>query len=315
MPMSNYAGFTAGVSIRGVPLIQTHPGEVFWVSNSSTLLRNQKAGSDQNKGTFNAPFATLDYAIGQCVANRGDIIFVKPGHAENLATAAVIAADVAGVAIVGLGSRANRPTLSWTGAAATLTVTAANISFVNMRFIANVADVVTMFDVSGLGDGLTFENCLFSDTSTILNFIDCITLATGADDLSIVNCQGIGKSASNDSFITGVAHDRIRIEGCQFQMDIAQTGVVGLIETSGNATNVWIKDSAFRSNVDGALFLDFNGAANSGFVTNCYFSSIDTAGAVTDGFDFTGGHIFECYVAGEADSFGLVGGGTVYNNA
>lgn len=311
---SNYPkGFDA-VTVRGVPLAQTHPGKVFWVSNASTVLAGQKGGSDGNKGTYDAPFSTIDYAIGQCVANRGDIIFVKPGHAENVSAAAGIAADIAGVAIVGLGSGSNRPTLSWTAAAATITVTAANVSFQNMRFVANFADVVTMFSVSGAGDGLSFQNCLFTDTSTILNALDFITLATGADDLSIVNCRVVGKSASNDSFITGVAHDGIYIDGCQIQFDVAQTAVVGVIETSGNATNVWIKDSLFRSNVDGALFLDFNGTANSGGVTNCYFSSIDTADAVTAGFDFTGGHIFECYVAGDADSFGLVAGGTVYGN-
>ncbi len=35
---------------------------------------------------------------------------------------------------------------------------------------------------------------------------------------------------------------------------------------------------------------------------------------MTAGIDFTGGHVFECYVAGDADSFGIVGGGTVYGN-
>jgi hypothetical protein len=88
-----------------------------------------------------------------------------------------------------------------------------------------------------------------------------------------------------------------------------------MVATSGNATNVWIDNCAFRSNIDGALWVDFNGAANGGLVTNCYVSSIDTAGATSTG-DFTGGHFFECYVSGEADAFGLVGGGgVVYNNA
>jgi len=312
---SNYPKGFDGVTIRGIPITQAHPGQVFWVSNATTLLPGQRGGSDGNKGTFDSPFSTIDYAIGQCTAGRGDIIFVKPGHAENVAAAAGIAADVAGVAIVGLGVGSARPTLSWTAAAATITVTAANVSFTNLRFVNNFADVVTMFSVSGAGDGLSFENCFFTDTSTILNALDFITLATGADDLSLRNCQVIGKSASNDAFITGVAHDRLTIANCQIQMDVAQTAVIGLIEATGNVTNVWIKDTFFRSNVDGALFIDLQGAACSGAVTNCYFSSIDVAGAVTAGFNFTGGHIFECYVAGEADSFGLVGGGTVYNNA
>lgn len=316
MPASVYPnGFADGLTVRGMPITVAHPGKVFWVSNVTTgMLPGQRGGSNGNKGTIDAPYSTIAYAISQCVANRGDLIMVKPGHAENISAAAGIAASVAGVGIVGLGTVANRPTLSWTAAAATLTVTAANVSFVNMRFVANFADVVTMFDVSGAGDGLSFESCLFTDTSTVLNALDVITLATGADNLSLTNCRWNGLSASNDSFITGVAHDGLFITGCQIMSNVAQTAVVGIIETTGNATNVWIKDSAFRSNVDGALFLDFDGAANGGLVTNCYFSSIDAAGAVTAGFDFTGGHMFECYVAGDADSYGLIGGGTVYGN-
>lgn len=313
---SNYPnGFTSGITVRGLPLTVAHPGEVFWVNNSSVLAKGGVAGSNGNDGSYRRPFSTVDYAIGRCTAGRGDIIMAMPGHAENLATAAVIAADIAGIAIVGLGRGTLAPTFSWTAAAATLSISAAGISFINCRFVANFADVVTMFDVTGAADGLSFESCVFTDTSTVLNFLDCFTLATGADDLSFIDCRVIGKSASNDSFITGVAHDRFVLDKCQIQFDVAQTAVVGVIETSGNATNVWIKDSAFRSNVDGALFLDFNGTANSGIVSNCYFSSIDTAGAVTDGFDFTGGHMFECYVAGEADTYGLIGGGAVYNNA
>lgn len=308
-------GFLSGVTIRGLPVTTCHPGEVFWVNNSGVLAKGGIGGSNGNPGTYQKPFATIDFAIGRCTANRGDIIMVMPGHAENIATAGALALDVAGVAVVGLGRGTKTPTLTWTAAAATALGTAANISFVNMKFVNNFADVVTMFSLDGSSDGWSFENCVFTDTSTILNAIDFITLATGADDLSLVGCRVVGKSASNDSFITGVAHDRLYIENCQIQFDVAQTSVVGVIETSGNATNVWIKDSLFRSNVDGALFLDFNGTANSGGISNCYFSSIDGADAVTAGFDFTGGHVFECYVAGEADTYGIVAGGTAYNNA
>lgn len=313
---SNYpGGFTDGITVRGMPLQVAHPGEIFWVNNSTVLAKGGVGGSNGNDGSYRRPFSTIDYAIGRCTANRGDIILVMPGHAENLAGAGVIAADVAGIAIVGLGTGTKMPTLSWTGASATLAISAANISFVNMKFVANVADVTTMFDITGGGDGLSFEKCVWTDTSTVLNAVNFITLATGADDMSFIDCRVIGKSASNDSFITGVAHDRFVMDRCQIQFDVAQTAVVGVLLSSGNMTNVWIKDSLFRSNVDGAAFIDFNGTANSGGVTNCYFSSIDAAGAVTAGFDFTGGHIFECYVAGEDDTYGIIGGGTAYNNS
>src|SRR5574341_1596957 len=104
MGMSNYPnGFNDGVSLRGVPLSQVQKGTVYWVYNGTVLPTNHKNGSDGNNGTFSAPFATLDYAIGRCTANRGDIIVVKEGHAENVTTANGIDLDVAGITVIGLG--------------------------------------------------------------------------------------------------------------------------------------------------------------------------------------------------------------------
>src|SRR3990170_2889471 len=126
---SNYpAGFN-NVTIRGVPITQAHPGQVYWVSNATTsLLPGQVGGSDGNPGSFSAPFSTLDYAIGRCTAGRGDIIFIKPGHAETITSATTIALDVAGVAIVGLGNGSARPTFTFTTAnTATIGVSAANM--------------------------------------------------------------------------------------------------------------------------------------------------------------------------------------------
>lgn len=316
MAGSNYpGGFINGITIRDVPLQVLHPGKVFWVSSAAAAaLPTHKTSSDGNKGTFAAPFATLDYAIGQCVAGRGDIIVLKPGHAENISAASGITVDVAGIAIVGLGTGTLRPKFSFTAATATFVVSAANVSFYNVQWEANFADVTIGLDVSGV-DGLTWDSCYFTEAGTDLNFVNVVDLATGADDLHFVNCKFIGGDAANDSFINGVAHSGLYIKDCYFAANVAQAAAVGLIATSGNATDVWIDNCAFRSNIDGALWVDFNGAANSGLITNCNVSSIDTAGAQNT-LDFTGGHAFNVRVAGEADTWGLEGSGTaVYNNA
>lgn len=316
MPMSDYPnGFLSGVSIRGMPILQLHPGKVWWVNNSSVLPQNGVGGSNGNDGTYLRPFSTIDYAIGRCTASRGDIIAVMPGHAESITAASGITSDVAGVALVGLGAGTLRPKISFTTAdTATHVISAANCSFYNIQWEANFADVAQMLDVSGV-DGLSFENCYFTEAGTNLNWVDAVNLATGADDISFRGCKFIGGDASNDSCITGVAHNGFYVEDCMFHLNVAQTAVVGLIDSTGNVTNMRIRNCDFRSNVDDALFIDFNGAANGGTVSYCNFSSIDTAAAVTAGFDLTGAHCFECYVAGEADSYGIVGGGAAYNNA
>lgn len=314
--VSNFpGGFTNGIVIRGVPLQILHPGKVFWVNNSSVLPEGGIAGSNGNPGTYRKPFSTLDYAIGRAVANRGDVIVLMPGHAENLTAAGAITSDVAGIAVVGLGSGTKRPKFSWTTVAtADWNITANNLSFYNVQFEANFADVTSMIDVSGVA-GLSFSDCYFTEAGTDLNAVDFIDFATGASDISFENSKFIAGDAANDSFITGVDFNGFYMKNCFLAMNVAQASVVGLIETSGNATNVWIDQCAFRSNIDGALWVDFNGAANSGVISNCNVSSIDTAGAQNT-LDFTGGHSFNVRVAGEADSWGLEGSGTaVYNNA
>lgn len=258
--------------------------------------------------------ATIDQAIN--IASANDRIVILPGHAETLSAAGAIAADTAGIDFIGLGEGSRKPQITWGAAAATLAISAANQSFTNIDFIAGFADVTAMIPISAGGE-ITFNGCRFKDSATAdLNFVDCITIATGLSGFRFYNCHFRGSDAANDSFITGAGTiGELEMKGCSLYLNTAQAAVVGLIDSVGNTTNVDIDNCRFRSNVDGALFIDFNGAANSGVISNCYFSSIDTAGAVTAGFDFTGGHMFECYVAGEADSFGLVGGGTVYNNA
>ena len=137
--ISNYPnGFLNGVTIRGVPLQQTQPGEVFWVNSTTILAKGGVGGSDGNGGTYTKPFKTLDGAVGKTTASRGDIIVLMPGFTETVSTATALALDVAGVAVVGLGSGSLRANITLdTATTATIAVSAANISFKNVIFTAN----------------------------------------------------------------------------------------------------------------------------------------------------------------------------------
>lgn len=314
---SNYPnGFTHGVTIRGLPLTMTNPGQVFWVDGSSiTPPRGVVGGNDGNPGTFTKPFATLDYAIGKCTASRGDIIMIKPGHTESISSAGAIACDVAGVAIIGCGSGSLKPTFTWdTAATATMTVSADNVTFHNLRFESGFADITAMIPITS--NHITFSHVDLEQDAANENFVDFITVATGAIGLYIDNCNWVGNDAANDSFVTMAGTlDHLRVTNSYFALNTAQAAAVGLFDSVGNVTNVWMDNCAFRSNIDGALWVDFNGAANGGIIQNCNVSSIDTAGAQNT-LDFTGGHAFNCRVSGEADAWGLEGGGgAVYNNA
>ncbi len=307
-------GFANSVTVRGIPLSQAYPGEIFYVQNSSVLAKNGIAGVDgggtnsrPGTGSYNRPFATIDYAIGRCTASRGDIIAVMPGYSQDITGAASIALDVAGVAIVGLGTGSLRPQLTGTATGSTFAITAANTAVINLEFVGGVINQTTFVTLSALALGTSFENCWFND-STDLNWLNCITLTTLCHDVSFIGCTFEGADAQNDAMITGVEHDRLYFEDCRFYQNVAQAATIAML-VGTNVTSSIVKNCSFRSPIQAAILINFTGTCT-GLIRNSYFSSIDDAGAITTGITASGMQCFECYFSGEADKWGIVGGMT-----
>lgn len=149
-------GFPYGVNVRGVPLLSAYPGNVFWVDSNG--------GANIGKGTFDRPFATIDYAVGRCAAGNGDVIMVKAGHVETVTAAAGLALDVSSIALVGLGAGSHRPTVNFTTAVgASIAVTAANITITNFLFTGGI-DALTGPLTIGAAD-CALLNCEFRDVT------------------------------------------------------------------------------------------------------------------------------------------------------
>ncbi len=218
MPLpSNYpTGFANGVIIRGVPVVQTNPGKVFWVYNGTVIQQGQRGGSNSNRGTVDSPFATIAGALAQCTAGRGDIVFVKPGHAETIADATSLILNVAGVAIIGLGVGSNRPTLTFsTAATANIPVTAANVTVSNILHKANFADIVSAYTATGTATptDFTLDSCEFRDGSSVLNFLKTVTgnaTANSMDGFTYSNNRvyGLSTTAASQCVIMAAAQSR-----------------------------------------------------------------------------------------------------------
>lgn len=251
MPMSNYPnGFADGISIRGVPIALTHPGKVFWVSNNTTgLLAGQRGGSNGNQGTFDSPFSTVSYAVSQCVANRGDIIFVKPGHAETIATATALALNVAGVAVIGLGLGSARPTFNLTATASTITLSAANCTFWNCLVTGGIDAIVAVFTVSAADCRLQLNYRDVTGQCT-----DCVLTTAGANRLFIdVNDYDGDTAAGTNAAIALVGGDHIEIVGRYMDGNFT----VGGIDVRTTATtDLFVHDFAFfRTRNSNDIFL------------------------------------------------------------
>ena len=178
--MANYpGGFSHGISIRGIPLMVSHPGETFWVDENAP---------SPGRGTFRNPDTSIDTAIGRCTAGRGDIIFVKPGHVENISAAAGMVCDIAGVSIVGLGAGDDQACIVFdTADTADIDVSAANVSFVNMWFLANFDNVDGAVDVAATGTYFTIDSCRITASGAALDFEEFCNVAAAANYFGFYN--------------------------------------------------------------------------------------------------------------------------------
>lgn len=202
MPSSFPSGFANGITLRGVPLSLSHPGNVFWVDSGG--------GANGNKGTFARPFATIDYAVGRCTASNGDIIFVKPGHTETVNAAGALALDVAGIAIIGLGAGSLRPTINFTTVVgADMNVDAANITMVNFLFTGGIDALTGPIDINAADFSLL--NCETRDVTG--QATDFIVTDANATRLLISGWKHQGAAAAGaDTAISIVGGSDIVIE-------------------------------------------------------------------------------------------------------
>ncbi len=273
---SNYPnGFLDGVTIRGIPVLNTNPGEIFWVNNSGVLPKNGVNGSDANNGDFLHPLATTAAAIALCTANRNDVVILMPGHAETVATASAITGNIAGVSIIALGNGANRATYTFSATASTIVISAANVTIENIITTPSVDNVVSPIVVTGANCYLDYEH---KDASGTVEAIRAILTEATADNLT-VNLKFSGFTTGN----AGV--NAIRLVGCnnaRINVDyygVASTAVVEFLTTA--CTNILVTGYMYNSGTtDGSkLVVDTAGSGT-------WFADIqDTAAAAR----FTGG--------------------------
>lgn len=243
-------------------------GNVFYVDSVT--------GSDADNGTSWAlAEATLAAAIADCTANKGDIIFVAPNHAESLA-AAQIDINIAGITIIGLGNGSIRPTFTMSDIASSMDVTASNVMIKNIRFYSTTAD--TTIGVHITGDDVMLEGCEFTDTGGF-EFTAAISLGSAADRVAIKNCNFVSTSGANAAeaiLITSGVVDRCLI----INNNIFGGYTAGGIVSDQINTNMLISNNKIANTVASAEAIDLDAAAT-GFLegntlyTDAYATALD----------------------------------------
>lgn len=231
-PTNFPSSFAAGLTLRGLPILQTQPGRALWVDNSTVIQPGTVVGSDNNPGTFQRPYATLDKAIAVCQQGNGDIILVKPGHLEFIPDNATLHLDCGGVAVIGLGGGTLRPTFIFnTATTANIQVRSANCSIQNCLFIANFADIASFFTavrasttasiagttmtVTVLGAGTIYPGMNIKGTGVAANTLILSQLSGTTGGVGTYKISGGSQTVASTTITCGT--DDFNIEGCEFR--------------------------------------------------------------------------------------------------
>lgn len=269
--------FPVSLGITNVP---GKAGMLHDATRARTFFVDSNAGGSTTSGglTPDAAFTTLASAIAACTASKGDIIYVMPGHAESFG-ASGLAINVAGITIIGVGNRTNRPAFTWHTTSAVVTISAANVRLYNIQCLTDVDAVVSMFSITGVG--CVMDGVDFVDTAACAPLQFALTTAAG-DDFTIANCRHIQTASaaiSVQAWIGIVGCDRFRFINNYMSLRGAATAaanghIVGATTLSADIEifNNRLQQSASTSAVPISLF-----TGSTGLVANNLVASPKTA--------------------------------------
>ncbi len=192
--------------------MEEHPNNVLFVSSTHVAAQNALGGG-QNP---DKPFATLAYVMTNAASlapalAAGDVVYLMPGHAETLASAAAIACATAGVRVVGLGHGSAIPLFTFSETDSTWTITAAGVEIKNIRVTSSKNEMVSMFSSSAAD--LTMDNVDYIDPGTGLETLQFLITTSASDRVEVKNCRhnATTAGASAQEWISLIGCDSPRI--------------------------------------------------------------------------------------------------------
>jgi len=220
------------------------PGNEYFVDSTN-------GNSTYSGESWEQALDTIDAAVNKCTANNGDVIFVSPFHAENLAADSAVDVDVAGVAVVGVKYGRNMPTLTATATAGDFKLAAANTSVQNIRFLGGIDATTGVLEVSGADCAVL--DCEYRDVTG--QATDVLITVDGADRLLIDGFKVFGAAAAGcNSGIAIDGSDDLEVKNCYLYGNFA-VGGIDLRTTASNRVNIhsckiWTENAADIAIVD-----------------------------------------------------------------
>jgi len=299
IPVAGWAGERV-VTVGGNKA--SRPVSDFGINITDVYYVDYTNGDDGRAGTTpGTAVKTLDYAIGLCTANQGDIIKLMPNHGESKAVTGDIAtADVAGITIIGMGVGDQMPTFSLGHAGATLTVSAADVTISNVKFLSTVADVAVGITMTADADGSVIENCVFRDSAANKEFLVGISVAADANGVKLIgnDFRTTAAAGSTNAILSSGVTD---LDVCNnFAFGKFSTGVM---LTSSVLIRTVITDNTFV-NAEATVGIALSGTTSTGILARNFLSGTSDIASALTGDDAL--WCFENYITGAAGASGII---------
>lgn len=296
------------MSNRSALYVKKDPGGFFSVEDMALTTGKRLYVDDSGSDAAgygespDKPVATLDYAVGLCTADQGDVIFVMPGHAESLAADSAVDIDVAGVTVIGLGWGRNMPTFNATAAAGDLKLAAAGVTIQNLRFTGGIDATTGIVEVSAADCAIL--GCEYRDVTG--QATDIIMTTAAADRLLIDGLRVFGAAAAGgNSAIALVGLDDFELRNFFIYGNFAVGGVD--IRTTA-AVRCWIHDGViWTENAADIGIVDTITGSTGVIGPNLYLNLQDDAANVTEAITGATFNVFDpVYVCNAANQKALL---------
>ena len=251
-------------------------GKIFYVCSVG--------GSADHTGTSpDYPLATIDAAINKCTANKGDVIYVMPNHAETIGSAGAITCDIEGISVIGLGNGDNRGVVTIaTATSADVSITADNVTIKNLLFKCGLDAVTDMIDIDTAAY-TTIDNCYFQMSSASYQAVSGIDINGGCSFATIKNCEFYATTAGAEEAIhigsDTLIPDRIKVINNIIDGDFDNACIYSAVA----ATYITIKGNELTNVQTGDHVIELQAAATGNIAYNYGYTDMTQATGIDPG--------------------------------
>lgn len=236
------APFFANMPVLGTPYGSfVQPG-----GKVAAFVRSTGVQDGDDDFVRNNLVSTLGAGLKRCRSGLNDIVFVLPGHDEDITGADFFTDLVAGTQIVGVGrpGASNNPKLTWTATASTFLLDVADVGIIGMTLDwAGIDNVAAPITVSAAGCGIYGCHIIVQDATGSAGAVQGVDVASGGDGFRFIGNRCISDDEGEPLTGGGIVEVSAAVDDVVIAdnfMSGAAANTVGLILVSAAATNLTI---------------------------------------------------------------------------